>query len=116
MKNSEIKLGWLKKWALKIAFSIVDMLIGTVKNKTAKVLLSTSIKPTKDIIDVVTDNVPDNGMQLKDLFESKGGEYVGDLLDGVKELIQEADKLDPQVKALIVSGLESLSNEVKDNL
>lgn len=116
MKNNEVKLNWLKKWALKIAFGLVEFLIGSIKQKTARILLQAAFTPTKDIIDVVTDRVPDNKLQLKELFEQKGGIYVGELLDGVKELIQDAEKIDPQVKALIIDAIGALSQEVKEHL
>ena len=114
MKNSELALGKIRKWALNIAFGIVRSVVDKVKNKTAKALIEMSIEPLEDIINLVTDKEPNNGQQLLDLFKEKGDEYAINALKAVKELVEIASKMNPILKSLLIDGLDAILSEIEE--
>jgi len=114
MKNSELALGKIRKWALNIAFGIVRSVVNKVKNKTAKALIEMSIEPLEDIINLVTDKEPDNGQQLLDLFKDKGDDYAIKALKAVRELVLIASKMNPILKSLLLDGLDAILSEIEE--
>lgn len=114
MKNSELALGKIRKWALNIAFGIVRSVVNKVKNKTAKALIEMSIEPLEDIINLVTDKEPNNGQQLLDLFKDKGDDYAIKALKAVKELVLIASKMNPILKSLLLDGLDAILSEIEE--
>ena len=114
MKNSELALGKIRKWALNIAFGIVRGVVDKVKNKTAKALIEMSIEPLEDIINLVTDKEPDNGQQLLDLFKDKGDDYAINALKAVRELVLIASKMNPILKSLLLDGLDAILSEIEE--
>ena len=114
MKNSELALGKIRKWALNIAFGIVRSVVNKVKNKTAKALIEMSIEPLEDIINLVTDKEPNNGQQLLDLFKEKGDDYAINALKAVRELVEIASKMNPILKSLLIDGLDAILSEIEE--
>jgi len=111
--SKKIKLGWLRKLAIGIAFSVLDQVADVIEDDLWRKWSKSHIEPLKQLVDVLTDKDPENKTQLEDLFKKYGKHYAIEQLTFVKGLVDRYVK-DTGTKAIIVATVESLIKELEE--
>jgi hypothetical protein len=105
-------LGKFRKAIIKWAFNILNKeIIQRIPFEPLRALLSAHHNLYVDVVDVMTDNDPDNKAQLEQVWKDNQARFVGNSLAAVSDGIRQLVK-DESIATYLIQLLEEVADEL----